>query len=72
MLRPLFVSISKLNNCSGCICLHQAKLSTSAINLAATKSDEEIAKQRKAIIDKIIRVDHAGELGATYIYKGSF
>ncbi len=24
----------------------------------------------RALLDKLIRVDHAGELGAKYIYKG--
>ena len=33
-----------------------------------TSHDEDLV--RRKMIEKIIRVDHAGELGATYIYQG--
>eukprot|EP00088_Acartia_fossae_P012631 TRINITY_DN16531_c0_g1_i1.p1 TRINITY_DN16531_c0_g1~~TRINITY_DN16531_c0_g1_i1.p1 ORF type:complete len:216 (-),score=25.04 TRINITY_DN16531_c0_g1_i1:259-906(-) len=38
---------------------------------SSTAVDEKrLELQRKKLIDRIIRVDHAGEMGATFIYKG--
>ena len=34
---------------------------------SSTVGDDEV---RRKMLEKIIRVDHAGELGASYIYKG--
>ena len=36
--------------------------------LASSTVHEDVV--RRKMLEKIIRVDHAGELGASYIYKG--
>ena len=39
--------------------------------LASTKTgQEDDDRLRRRMIEKIIRVDHAGEMGASYIYQG--
>lgn len=38
--------------------------------LASSSTVHEDVVRRK-MVEKIIRVDHAGELGASYIYKGN-
>ena len=37
---------------------------------ASTFSYKSLPEESKKLIDKIIRVDHAGEFGANQIYKG--
>ena len=39
------------------------------VRLASSSTVQEDVVRRK-MLEKIIRVDHAGELGASYIYKG--
>ena len=39
------------------------------VRLASSSTVHEDVVRRK-MLEKIIRVDHAGELGASYIYKG--
>jgi len=36
----------------------------------STTEERKLEKQRKKLVDQIIRVDHAGEMGASFIYKG--
>ena len=43
---------------------------TSSSSSSTTSSSEDVA--RRKMLEKIIRVDHAGELGASYIYKGAW
>jgi len=45
-------------------------VSNSSVKLKTDKNLDEIEKVRKKLIDRIIRVDHAGEMGASFIYKG--
>lgn len=40
------------------------------LSTTSTSSTAEIDEKRRKLIDKIIRVDHAGELGADRIYAG--
>ena len=44
--------------------------STTSSSSSSTSSSEDVA--RRKMLEKIIRVDHAGELGASYIYKGAW
>ena len=40
------------------------------VRLASSSTVHEDVVRRK-MLEKIIRVDHAGEMGASYIYKGN-
>ena len=40
------------------------------VRLSSSSTVHEDVVRRK-MLEKIIRVDHAGELGASYIYKGN-
>ena len=44
--------------------------SSTTSSSSSTSSSEDVA--RRKMLEKIIRVDHAGELGASYIYKGAW
>ena len=58
--RPCSIIVQKqLSAIPGC----QARLSTKT----SPKDDDLV---RRKMIEKIIRVDHAGEMGASYIYQG--
>lgn len=43
---------------------------TSSIRASSSFSYKNLPEESKQLIDKIIRVDHAGEFGANQIYKG--
>ena len=44
--------------------------STTSSSSSSSSTSEDVA--RRKMLEKIIRVDHAGELGASYIYKGAW
>ena len=44
--------------------------SAAATTEKLTMEKSEQRRKRRKILDQILRVDHAGELGANYIYKG--
>ena len=49
---------------------HARYMSSTTSSSSSTSSSEDVA--RRKMLEKIIRVDHAGELGASYIYKGAW
>merc|ERR1711893_275041 len=62
-LSMLAVSVFHLRNNLPSRCIYIRTLTSSA----QQAKDDVI---RRKMLEKIIRVDHAGELGASYIYKG--
>ena len=60
----LAVSVFHLRNNLPSRCIYIRTLTSSA----QQAKDDVI---RRKMLEKIIRVDHAGELGASYIYKGN-
>ena len=61
----LAVSVFHLRNNLPSRCIYIRTLTSSA----QQAKDDVI---RRKMLEKIIRVDHAGELGASYIYKGDY
>ena len=55
--KPVLLAIPRTSQC------HWASLSSNV----KTEADQV----RRKMIEKIIRVDHAGEMGASYIYQGT-
>ncbi|XP_075242886.1 NADPH-dependent 3-demethoxyubiquinone 3-hydroxylase, mitochondrial-like [Convolutriloba macropyga] len=45
-------------------------LSTGSVREKLTLDSCERRRKRREVLDKILRVDHAGEIGANFIYKG--
>ncbi|CAE1279036.1 COQ7 [Acanthosepion pharaonis] len=60
-----YMNYQKISSWLACI-----KLNTCSIQRAL--STKAVASQQKAMLDRIIRVDHAGELGADRIYAGQY
>ena len=64
-LVPLGKSFSK-----GSLSLHQIIRNCSSKGSKYANLSKGLSEESKAVIERIIRVDHAGELGADRIYAG--
>ena len=69
-----FFSLSPCS-CHMCTPQYQSRTNLSLVRLSSTSSSQHASCEdqlRRKMLEKIIRVDHAGEMWASFIYQGNY